>query len=45
MEPYVEIGYKGFCALGGLTNPRLMTRALRNARGEYLMTIYLYRRY
>ena len=35
-----EITYKGFCALGGLTNPRLFTQVRRN--GSYTYIIYLY---
>ena len=41
---WVEISEKGFCALGGLTNPKLMTRAIRDGRGTFLYTMYLYNR-
>ncbi len=39
------ISYLGFCALGGLTNPKLFTGVVRNRRGEYLYTEYYYRRF
>jgi hypothetical protein len=32
----MEISYKGFCALGGLTNPRLFSRAMRNGTHVYI---------
>lgn len=35
---YSTISYKGFCALGGLTNPKLYTETRRN--GSYVYTIY-----
>ncbi len=38
----IQITYKGFCALGGLTNPRLSTRAIYLG-GHYHHTIYLFR--
>lgn len=33
-----QISYRGFCALGGLTNPRLFTRVRRN--GTYVYSTY-----
>jgi hypothetical protein len=36
-----QISYKGFCALGGLTNPKLFTRTFRN--GSYIYTVYYMR--
>lgn len=45
MDRFVEISYNGFCALGGLTNPRLSTRDVRDARGDFLYTKYLYQNY
>lgn len=36
------ISERGFCALGGLTNPNCMTRAIRDGRGSFLYTQYLY---
>jgi len=38
----MQISLNGFCALGGLTNSRLSTRVVRNQRGQYLFTIYIY---
>mgnify|MGYP003521570396 FL=1 len=39
-----EITYRGFCALGGLTNPRLSTRAVNLGKG-YMHTTYWMRTY
>lgn len=38
----IPISYLGFCALGGLTNPRLWTRPICDGRGDYLYTEYYY---
>lgn len=35
---YDQISYAGFCALGGLTNPKLFTKVLHN--GSYSYTVY-----
>ena len=35
-----EISYAGFCALGGLTNPRLYTRTFKC--GYYYTRYYMY---
>lgn len=35
----VRISYNGFCALGGLTNPRLFTRPIYNGR-HFMYTAY-----
>lgn len=32
----MEISYKGFCALGGLTNPRLSRRVCWNGSHSYI---------
>jgi hypothetical protein len=34
----MQISYKGFCALGALTNPKLYTRTRYN--GRYFYTTY-----
>ena len=39
----VPITYLGFCALGGLTNPRLFTRTFRNIFGSYTTDYYFIR--
>lgn len=31
-----EISYRGFCALGGLTNPRLYSRVCWNGSHHYI---------
>lgn len=36
------ISYKGFCALGALSNPACWSRVVTNQRGEYLYTLYFY---
>lgn len=35
-----EISYLGFCALGGLNNPKLFSKACRN--GSYVYIKYFY---
>jgi len=45
IEYMIEISLKGFCALGGLTNPKLFTETVRNRRGQYLYTRYMYIKY
>lgn len=35
-----QISYKGYCALGGASNPLLFTRVMRN--GSYTYTTYWY---
>lgn len=34
----IQISYKGFCALGGLTNPKLFSQVRRN--GSYMYITY-----
>lgn len=41
MTAVAEISYKGFCALGGLTNPKLFTQVRRN--GTYVYSVYYLR--
>ena len=37
----MEISYLGFCALGGLTNPKCSTRAVYIGK-YYMHTVYYY---
>lgn len=39
----VQITYRGFCALGGAANPRLMSRAVYLG-GHFMHTTYWFRR-
>lgn len=41
---YNQISYKGFCALGGLSNPRLFTKAVYLGK-YYMYTAYYLRSY
>lgn len=41
MNSIQQISYKGFCALGGLINPRLFSQTKRN--GSHVYIVYYYR--
>lgn len=43
MQQIVQISYNGFCALGGLTNPKLFSQARRN--GSHVYIVYYLRRF